>query len=89
MDISLGPWRSMAICHLNMQFLSKKLISFSAGTSKINKRFHGEYAKRGQNVPLTYNSANILAHLIDFLKKRREENSQKIRKLEPPCLFKK
>jgi hypothetical protein len=33
--------------------------------------------KRGQNVPLIYNSANILAHLIDFLNKRREVNPPK------------
>jgi hypothetical protein len=35
LGISLGPWRLMAICHLNMQFLCKKLISFSARTSSI------------------------------------------------------
>jgi hypothetical protein len=33
--------------------------------------------KRGQNVPLIYNSANILAHLIDYLNKRREVNPPK------------
>jgi hypothetical protein len=42
LGISLGPWRSMAICHLNIQFLCKKPISFSASTSIINRRFHDE-----------------------------------------------
>ena len=47
----------------------------------------------GQNVPLSYNCANILAHLIDFLNRRCNVNPPKIRKifdcLGPLCLFKK
>ncbi len=53
------------------------------------KRFEKTKCKAGTNVPLSYNSANILVHLIDFLNKRREVNPPKIRKLDPPSLIKK
>ncbi len=43
LGITLGLWRSMAICHLNMQFLCKKLFSFSACTSFINRRCLDEF----------------------------------------------
>jgi hypothetical protein len=35
----LGPWRSRFIYKLNSQFLNKNHISFSALSSKMNKRF--------------------------------------------------
>jgi hypothetical protein len=35
LGFSLGLWRSMAICHLNMQFLCKKHISVSLATAKL------------------------------------------------------
>jgi hypothetical protein len=38
--------------------------------------FHDEKTKRGQNVPLSYNSTKVLAHL-DFLNNRREVNQPK------------
>ncbi len=43
---SLGLWRSMAICHLNMQFLFKIHISVSACYSQINRRHLDEEARR-------------------------------------------
>ncbi len=39
LGISLGPWRSMAIFILNVPFAIEKLISFSALSSKMNRRF--------------------------------------------------
>jgi hypothetical protein len=51
-------WRSRVILNLNVSFLCKQYISFSAGYSFINRRCHDEYAKRGQIVPLSYNCAN-------------------------------
>ncbi len=38
LGISLGLWRSLAICHLNMQLLCKNPISFSACWILINRR---------------------------------------------------
>ncbi len=35
---SLGPWQSRIICHYNMQFQFKNLISVSACNCKINRR---------------------------------------------------
>jgi hypothetical protein len=43
LGISLGLWRWMAICHLNMQLLCKKNISFSACYSFINRRCLGKF----------------------------------------------
>jgi hypothetical protein len=39
LGISLGPWRSMSIFILNMPFAIEKRISFSALSSKMNRRF--------------------------------------------------
>jgi hypothetical protein len=39
LGISLGPWRSMSIFVLNMPFAIEKRISFSALSSKMNRRF--------------------------------------------------
>ncbi len=43
LGISLGLWRSMAICHLNMQLLCKKHISFSACYSFITRQCLGKF----------------------------------------------
>jgi hypothetical protein len=37
--IRLGPWRSTSIFILNMPFAIEKRISFSASSSKMNRRF--------------------------------------------------
>ena len=39
LGISLGPWRSRSIFGLNMPFAIEKRISFSALSSKMNRRF--------------------------------------------------
>jgi hypothetical protein len=39
LGISLGLWRSMSIYVLNMPFAIEKHISFSALSSKVNRRF--------------------------------------------------
>jgi hypothetical protein len=39
LGISLGPWRSMSIFILNVPFAIDKRISFSALSSKMNRRF--------------------------------------------------
>ncbi len=39
LGISLGPWRSMFIFGLNMPFAIEKRISFSALSSKMDRRF--------------------------------------------------
>jgi hypothetical protein len=68
LHISLGLWRSGVISNLNVSVLCEIHISVPACYSlPINRRSLHEYAKRGKNVPLSYNSANILAHLIVFL----------------------
>jgi hypothetical protein len=64
---SLGLWRSIVISNLNMSFLCKIPLSISACYILVNRRCLDEYAKRPQNVSLSYNCANILEHLIDFL----------------------
>ncbi len=75
---SLGLWRWRVICNLNMLLLCKEnLFSLSACYSLINKRFLGEYARPGQNDPLSYNSTNILAHLIYFWNKWCQVNPPK------------
>jgi hypothetical protein len=83
----LGLWRSMIFCF--MQFLGKKAISVSACYILIDRRCRDENAKKGKNIPLSYNCAIILAHLIYFLNKRSQVNPQKIRKFDAHCLFKK
>ena len=39
LGISLGPWRSMSIFILKVSFAIEKHISFSALSSKMNRRF--------------------------------------------------
>ncbi len=39
LGIGLGPWRSMSIFILNVPFAIEKHISFSALSSKLNRRF--------------------------------------------------
>jgi hypothetical protein len=35
LGISLGLWRSMAICHLNMEFVCKNLFPFPLAAAKL------------------------------------------------------
>ncbi len=46
MGISLGPWRSMSVFILNVLFAIEKRISFSALSSKMNRRFVFQKAMR-------------------------------------------
>ncbi len=72
-------------CH----FCEKYLFSFPLGTALLkglnsNRRCVDEYAKRRQNVPLSDNSANILAYLIDFLNRWRNVNPPPQKKKKNP-----
>jgi hypothetical protein len=60
LNFSPALWRSRVILNLNMLFLCIQSISFPAYYSFINRRCHDEQAKRGQNVPLSYNCANSI-----------------------------
>ncbi len=84
---SLWLWLSRVISNLNLSFLCKIPISFSACYSLIIRRCLDEYAKRRQNVSLIYNCANILAHLIDFLNiDNARWTPRKIRKISIVCI---
>jgi hypothetical protein len=56
-----------------MRWVRKEtIIEHQSGTQCLD-----DLAKRRQNVPLSYHSANILAHLIDFLNRECKGNPQK------------
>ena len=55
LGIGLRPWRSMSIFILNVPFAIEKHISFSALSSKLNRRFVWQKAMRIKQDLLTYN----------------------------------
>ncbi len=52
---------------MNFTRIRKGYMSPSKCDNVMGGWFVGEYTKCGENVPLSYHCANILAHLIDFL----------------------
>ncbi len=79
MGISLGPWRSMSIFGLNMPFAIEKRISFSALSSKMNRRFVWQLAMRSKQDLPTYNAPIYLHNECSERKKGRGPNKKKIR----------
>ncbi len=78
----LGPWRSMSIFILNMPFATKKHISVSALSSKMNRRLHCNEAMRiKQDLP-TYNAPIYLRTECSERKKRSGPNKKKIREIK-------
>ena len=82
LGISLGPWRSMSIFGLNMPFAIEKRISFSALSSKMNRRFVWQLAMRSKQDLPTYNAPIYLRTECSERKKRRGPNKKKIRQFK-------
>jgi hypothetical protein len=82
LGIGLGPWRSITIFILNVPFAIEKHISFSALSSKLNRRFVWQKALRiKQDLP-TYNAPIYLRTECSERKKRRGPNKKKIREFK-------
>ena len=82
LGISLGLWRSMSIFNLNVTFAIEKHISFSALSSKMNRRFVLQKAMRiKQDLP-TYNAPIYWRTECSERKKRRGPNKKKIREIK-------
>ncbi len=82
LGISLGPWRLMSIFILNVPFAIEIHISFSALSSKMNRRFVCEKVMRSKQDLSTYNASIYLRIESSERKKRRGLNKKKI------CAFK-
>ncbi len=82
LGISLGPWRSMSIFILNVLFAIKKHISFSALSSKMNRRFVWQKAMRIKQDLSTYNAPIYLRTECSERRTRRGPNKEKIREVK-------
>jgi hypothetical protein len=72
----------MSIFILNVPFAIEKRISFSALSSKMNRRFVWQKAMPIKQDLLTYNAPLYLRTVCSERKKRRGPNKKKIRKFK-------
>jgi hypothetical protein len=83
----LGPWRSRFMYNLNTQLLNKYHISFSALSSKMNRRFVWQKALRTKQDLPTYNVPIFLRTEGSERKKWRGPNKKKIREVKSGSKF--